>query len=133
MLTVLLLLLAAPLFAAIAVAIKLDSAGPVIFRQRRHGWNNTEFDMFKFRTMVWTGASAASGAQQARRNDARVTRVGQFLRQSSLDELPQLLNVLRGEMSLVGPRPHPVVMRTEDRLGSDIVAEYSHRHRVKPA
>ena len=128
------LLLAAllPLMGLIALAVRLDSPGPVIFRQRRHGWNNGEFEVFKFRTMTWEPRGPADRLQQTRRHDARVTRVGAFLRRTSLDELPQLINVLRGEMSLVGPRPHPVVMRTEERLGHEIVAEYAHRHRVKP-
>jgi Undecaprenyl-phosphate glucose phosphotransferase len=121
-----------PLMVAVAVAIRLDSPGPVIFRQRRHGWNGSEFQVFKFRTMRWTAGPAASGEFQTRRTDNRITRIGAFLRRSSLDELPQLFNVLNGTMSLVGPRPHPVVMRTEQRLGEEIIAEYSHRHRMKP-
>jgi Undecaprenyl-phosphate glucose phosphotransferase len=121
-----------PLMALIALLIKLDSPGPICFRQRRHGLNNTEFEVLKFRTMTWSGSDNATGVNQTKRNDSRVTRVGRFLRRSSLDELPQLLNVLRGEMSLVGPRPHPTVMRTENRLCEEIVADYPHRHRVKP-
>jgi polysaccharide biosynthesis protein PslA len=118
--------------ASIAIAIKIDSPGPAFFRQRRHGLNNTEFEIYKFRTMIWHGDHSATGCHQTQRNDPRVTRVGRFLRRFSLDELPQLLNVLRGEMSLVGPRPHPTVMRTENRANEEIVALYSHRHRVKP-
>ena len=122
-----------PLLAGLAVAVRLDSPGPVVFRQRRHGWNGTEFQVFKFRTMRWqAGLAAGTGERQTSRNDLRVTRVGKFLRSTSLDELPQLLNVLNGTMSLVGPRPHPVVMRTEQLLCEEIIAEYSHRHRVKP-
>lgn len=121
-----------PLLLTVSAAIRLDSPGPILFRQRRHGWNNTEFEVFKFRTMTWSPGIDTGGAQQTRRGDGRVTRVGRFLRMSSIDELPQLLNVLLGDMSLVGPRPHPVVMRTEDMLGHEIVAEYAHRHRVKP-
>lgn len=131
-LAALLLLWMLPLLAAIALVIRLDSPGPVIFRQRRHGRNGTEFEVLKFRTMSWHGAAATSGEVQTRRGDARVTRFGAFLRTTSLDELPQLFNVLTGTMSLVGPRPHPVVMRTEERLGDEIIAEYPHRHRVKP-
>ncbi|MBC7982498.1 MAG: undecaprenyl-phosphate glucose phosphotransferase [Candidatus Obscuribacterales bacterium] len=127
-LTILLL----PVFALIALAIKLDSPGPVIFRQRRHAFNNSEFSIYKFRTMQWRPAGAADTLRQTSRNDDRVTRVGRFLRSSSLDELPQLFNVLTGEMSLVGPRPHAINMRTEDRLGSEITSSYAHRHRVKP-
>ena len=126
-LTVLLL----PVFAIVALAIKLDSPGPVIFRQRRHAVNNREFEIFKFRTMQWMPSTNAL-LQQTARNDARVTRVGRILRATSLDELPQLLNVLLGQMSLVGPRPHAVDMRTEDRLGAEVTARYEHRHRVKP-
>ena len=131
-LALLILLVFSPVLAVVALAVRLDSPGPVIFRQRRHGLNGTEFDVFKFRTMIWQGARAGSGEVQTSRRDGRVTRVGAFLRRTSLDELPQLLNVLSGTMSLVGPRPHPVSMRTEQRLGDEIIAEYAHRHRVKP-
>ena len=124
--------LALPLMALIALAIRLDSPGPALFRQRRHGLNNAEFQILKFRTMRWQGAASATGARQTARNDSRVTRVGRFLRATSLDELPQILNVLRGDMSIVGPRPHPVMMRTEDRLGHEIIPDYAQRHRVKP-
>jgi len=126
-----LIVLSLPLIAAITVAVWVDSPGPVIFRQRRLGWNNRSFDVFKFRTMRWAPPSPA-GLIQTSRDDARVTRIGQFLRRTSLDELPQLFNVLKGDMSLVGPRPHAVDMRTEDRLGHEIVGEYAHRHRIKP-
>ena len=132
------LLLLLPLLLAIAAAIRLDSRGPVFFRQRRHGCNGQEFDIWKFRTMYWRGAPAthwhcpAEAVAQTARRDRRVTRIGRFLRRASLDELPQLLNVLNGTMSLVGPRPHPVGMRTEHLLGEEIVAEYLHRQRVKP-
>ena len=121
-----------PLFAIIAVAIKLDSPGPVIFTQKRHAVNNREFRIFKFRTMRWTSHTGAADFQQTTRQDARVTRIGRFLRASSLDELPQLFNVLLGQMSLVGPRPHAIDMRTEDALGIDVTERYEHRHRVKP-
>jgi Undecaprenyl-phosphate glucose phosphotransferase len=124
-------LLLLPLLAVIALAIWLDSPGPIIFRQRRHGWNNRSFDVYKFRTMRWS-ASNSSSLIQTSRDDERVTRVGRLLRRLSLDELPQLFHVLRGDMSLVGPRPHAVDMRTEDRLGHEIIDEYPHRHRVKP-
>ncbi|WP_020648758.1 exopolysaccharide biosynthesis polyprenyl glycosylphosphotransferase [Solimonas variicoloris] len=121
-----------PLMALIALAIRLDSPGPVLFRQRRHAWNNGEFDVFKFRSMRWSPRSASLGLRQTERDDPRITRVGRFLRRSSLDELPQLFNVLRGEMSLVGPRPHAVNMKTEERLCEEIIETYAHRHRVKP-
>jgi len=125
------LLVFAPLLAFIAVAIKLDSPGPVLFRQRRHGFNNTEIEVLKFRTMR-TDKGDATGAAQTKRSDPRITRIGHFLRRSSLDELPQLLNVLRGDMALIGPRPHPVGMRTQEMLCHEIVEDYAHRHRMKP-
>ncbi|GAC1621773.1 MAG: undecaprenyl-phosphate glucose phosphotransferase [Nevskia sp.] len=123
-----------PLLGIVALLIKLDSPGPVLFRQRRHAWNNSEFYIYKFRTMRWEPDSGASAGviRQTARDDGRITRLGRFLRKSSIDELPQLFNVLRGEMSLVGPRPHAVDMRTEAQLGHEIVDTYAHRHRVKP-
>jgi exopolysaccharide biosynthesis polyprenyl glycosylphosphotransferase len=121
-----------PALGAIALAIRLDDPGPVLFKQRRHGYNNREFEIYKFRTMRLGANKSADAIKQTERDDPRITRVGRFLRKWSLDELPQLFNVLRGEMSLVGPRPHAVVMRTEQRLGEEIVAAYPHRHRVKP-
>jgi Undecaprenyl-phosphate glucose phosphotransferase len=127
-----LIVLLVPVWALVALAIRLDSPGPLIFRQRRHAVNGLEFDIFKFRTMRWNPAAPAQALQQTRRSDSRITRVGRFLRASSLDELPQLFNVLRGDMSLVGPRPHAVNMRTEDQLGSEITETYTHRQRVKP-
>jgi len=131
MLAIFALIVTAPLFLIIALAIKLESPGPVLFRQKRYGFNNQEIEVYKFRTM-YHELSDESGANQTRRNDPRVTRVGAFLRRTSLDELPQFLNVLKGDMSVVGPRPHPIGMRTEKRLCHEIVAEYAHRHRMKP-
>ena len=122
-----LLLLLAPLLAVTALAIKLDSPGPVIFRQRRGGFDNREFMIFKFRTM--TVLEDAGVIAQARREDPRVTRVGRALRRTSIDELPQLLNVLRGEMSLVGPRPHAVA---HDEVYQGQIANYALRNHVKP-
>jgi Undecaprenyl-phosphate glucose phosphotransferase len=113
----------------IAIAIKLDSTGPVLYRQRRHGFNNRVFTALKFRSMRHDPDAAL---QQVRANDQRVTRIGRFLRRTSLDELPQIYNVLKGEMSLVGPRPHAVGMKASERELTQIVAEYAHRHRVKP-
>ena len=127
-----LLLWMTPLLLIVALAVRLDSPGPILFRQRRHGVNGTEFEIYKFRTMRWQGQGAGTGALQTGRRDRRVTRIGAFLRKTSLDEVPQLLNVLNGTMSVVGPRPHPVVMRTEERLGDEITPDYPHRHRVKP-
>jgi Undecaprenyl-phosphate glucose phosphotransferase len=127
----LLLLLLAPLFIAIAMAIKLTSPGPVLFRQPRYGYNNRIFEVLKFRTMR-VDLGDPSGAHQAQRNDSRVTKLGRFLRRTSLDELPQLFNVIRGDMSLVGPRPLPIGMRTQDRMNHEVVQRYAHRHRVRP-
>lgn len=122
------LLLAAPLMLLIALAVKLDSPGPVLFRQRRHGLGGGEIEIWKFRTMRHC-ADAAAVAVQATVNDARVTRFGRWLRRSSLDELPQLINVLQGRMSLVGPRPHPVWLNERHQRSIDA---YAQRHRVKP-
>ncbi len=117
----------APLLLLAAAAIKLDSPGPVLFAQRRNGLNREIFQIFKLRTMsvMEDGAEAV----QAARQDARVTRVGGFLRKTSIDELPQLLNVLKGDMSLVGPRPHPLSL---DHQYEDQIHTYGHRHKVKP-
>ncbi len=131
-LAVLLFVLALPLNLAIALAIKLDSPGPVLFRQTRYGFNNEEFTVLKFRTMrddAPATSATADELRQATRADARVTRVGAFLRRSSLDELPQLYNVLRGEMSLVGPRPHAV---PHNQQYAALIGGYLGRHRVKP-
>ena len=127
----LMLLAAAPVMAVIAVLVRLDSPGPALFRQRRHGYNNREIMVYKFRTMR-AAAQDATGGRQTTRDDDRITPLGHVLRRLSLDELPQLINVVRGDMSLVGPRPHPVGMRTENLLGEDIIDSYAHRHRVKP-
>jgi len=112
----------------IALIVKLDSRGPVLFRQPRFGFNNNLVNVLKFRTM-YADRPEEPGVPQATRNDPRVTRVGRFLRRSSLDELPQLWNVLRGEMSLVGPRPHAV---DHNRHYAAMIDEYLGRHRVKP-
>jgi len=125
------LVLISPLLAMIALLIKLDSRGPVFFRQRRHGFNNEEIVVWKFRSMH-ADASDARADRQVTAGDDRVTRVGRLLRKSSLDELPQLLNVVRGEMSLVGPRPHAIGMKTGEVESAELVAEYAHRHRIKP-
>ena len=125
------LVLASPIIAVCAVAIKLDSPGPIFFRQRRHGFNQEEIVVWKFRSMRHEAADAHA-TRQVCADDDRITRIGCFLRQSSLDELPQLLNVLKGEMSLVGPRPHAIGMKTGPVESSLLVAEYAHRHRIKP-
>lgn len=130
-LSALILIFVAPLMAIIALCIKVDSRGPVIFIQRRYGFNNEVIHVLKFRTM-YVDQGDPSGAQRTVQNDPRVTRVGRVLRSLSLDELPQLINVLRGDMSLVGPRPHAITMKAGDRLYCDAVEKYLHRHRVKP-
>jgi Undecaprenyl-phosphate glucose phosphotransferase len=121
------LVLLAPLMLISALAIKLDSAGPIIFRQRRTGFDGYTFFINKFRTM----SVMEDGPQitQTKPNDVRVTRVGRLLRQSSIDELPQLLNVIRGDMSLVGPRPH--ALAHDDHYGA-MISNYAYRHHVKP-
>lgn len=125
-------LLLLPLLLVITLAVMFSGPGPVFFRQRRHAMNSHEFDIYKFRTMHWNPQAAGEPLQQTSRNDGRITRIGRFLRATSLDELPQLFNVLKGEMSLVGPRPHAIDMRTQNRLGHEITSQYAHRHRVKP-
>ena len=120
-----------PFLALIALAIKLDSKGPALFKQQRHGFNNRVFQVYKFRSMK-TEMEDKLAKRQVSVGDDRVTKLGNFIRKTSIDELPQLLNVLKGEMSLVGPRPHAVGMRTEGKDSIDLVAEYAHRHRVKP-
>jgi putative colanic acid biosynthesis UDP-glucose lipid carrier transferase len=125
-LAALLLLALSPLLLAVAALIRMDSPGPVLFRQPRHGSDGQVFDVLKFRTMRVTEADAP---RQARRDDPRVTRPGRFLRRTSLDELPQLVNVLAGDMSLVGPRPHPVALNHEF---AGRIHAFMQRHRVKP-
>lgn len=116
-----------PLLVVVAVAVMVDSPGTVFFRQWRGGYNGRRFQILKFRTM--TCLEDGKDVRQARASDGRVTRVGRVLRRTSLDELPQLLNVLRGEMSLVGPRPHALV---HDEIYSALISGYSDRQRVRP-
>jgi len=125
------LVLGSPFLLLIAALIRLDSKGPILFKQERHGFNNRVFHVYKFRSMR-TEMSDFKAAKQTTKNDPRVTKIGRFIRKTSIDELPQLLNVLRGEMSLVGPRPHATGMETEGKSSIDLVAEYAHRHKVKP-
>ncbi|MCU0763182.1 MAG: undecaprenyl-phosphate glucose phosphotransferase [Hydrogenophaga sp.] len=122
------LLLVSPLMLLIALAVKLDSPGPVFFKQARNGWSGKTFSIWKFRSM-YVHQPEAGQVKQATRNDPRVTRVGAFLRRTSLDELPQLLNVLGGSMSLVGPRPHAV---QHDAEYSKRIDSYFARHNIKP-
>jgi Undecaprenyl-phosphate glucose phosphotransferase len=121
----------APVMLATAIAIKLDSKGPVIFRQLRHGFNNEEIEVYKFRSM-YTEQCDPTARNQVTKDDPRVTRVGQFIRKTSIDELPQFFNSLRGDLSLVGPRPHAVSAQSQDRLYGEVVDGYFARHRVKP-
>ncbi|MDP2763802.1 MAG: exopolysaccharide biosynthesis polyprenyl glycosylphosphotransferase [Brevundimonas sp.] len=125
------LVLLAPVMAALAIAVRLDSPGPIFFRQRRHGFNHEEIVVWKFRSMKQEAADATA-SRQVTHDDDRVTRIGKFIRKTSLDELPQLLNVIAGEMSLVGPRPHAIGMKTGHIESARLVADYAHRHRIKP-
>ncbi len=126
-----LLILLSPVMALVALAIKLDSKGPVFFRQKRYGFNNELIEVYKFRSMH-TEMSDANATKLATRDDPRVTRVGRFIRKTSLDELPQFFNVLKGELAIVGPRPHAVMASAADHLYVDVVESYFARHRVKP-
>jgi Undecaprenyl-phosphate glucose phosphotransferase len=121
------LIFLAPLLLAASLAIKLDSRGPVFFRQTRHGFNNEPIRVIKFRTM--TTSEDGDQFTQAVKDDVRVTRVGRFLRRTNIDELPQLINVLRGSMSIVGPRPHPTAL---NKFFEAKIAPFSRRHVVKP-
>jgi Undecaprenyl-phosphate glucose phosphotransferase len=125
------LVVAAPVMLLVALAIRLDSPGPVFFRQRRHGFNNEAILVWKFRSMRHDMADAKA-VRQISADDDRVTKVGKFIRKTSLDELPQLFNVLKGEMSMVGPRPHAIGMKSGDVESEKLVARYAHRHRMKP-
>ena len=123
----LLLIALSPLLALIAAAIKLQGKGPVLFAQKRHGFNNAVFRIYKFRTM--TVAEDGDVVKQAQKDDDRITPLGRFLRRYSLDELPQLINVVKGEMSLVGPRPHALA---HNHQYARLIENYSGRHKVKP-
>jgi Undecaprenyl-phosphate glucose phosphotransferase len=120
-----------PILLLVALLIRLESPGPIFFRQKRHGFNDTVFEILKFRTM-YVDQGDASGLERTVRGDPRVTPIGRFLRRWSVDELPQLLNVLKGDMSLIGPRPHPVGMLAEKDDYREVVQNYAARHRVKP-
>lgn len=120
-----------PLFAVIAVAIKANSQGPVLFRQTRHGANGTFIEVLKFRSM-YVDQCDGTGVSQTTRDDPRVTAVGDFLRKSNFDELPQLFNVLKGEMSLVGPRPHVPGMLAAGTPYEEFDSRYMSRHRIRP-
>lgn len=121
------LIVLSPLLLFVSLAIKLNSSGPIFFRQMRHGFNNEEINVLKFRSM--TSANNGSHFEQTVENDERVTRVGRIIRRTNIDELPQLINVLRGEMSIVGPRPHATA---HNELFNDLITPFSRRHNVKP-
>lgn len=126
------LVMLSPLMVVTAIAIKLDSKGPVLFRQKRYGFNNELIEVFKFRSM-YTEMADATASKLVTRDDPRVTKVGRFIRKTSIDELPQLFNVVfSGNLSLVGPRPHAVHAKAEDRLYDEVVDGYFARHKVKP-
>jgi Undecaprenyl-phosphate glucose phosphotransferase len=130
-LSVLGLIALAPLMATVALAIRLDSPGPVFFRQRRHGYMNEEIVVWKFRSMR-VETTDHKAIRQVSADDDRVTRVGKFIRKTSLDELPQIFNIITGEMSIVGPRPHAIGMLSGGAEASKLVETYAHRHRIKP-
>lgn len=124
------LLLSLPIMAAVAIAIKLDSKGPVFFKQNRFGLNNELIKVYKFRSM-YDDKSDANAAKLVTKDDDRVTKVGRFIRRTSLDELPQLINVLKGELSLVGPRPHATQAKADNQLYQQVVQGYYARHKMK--
>lgn len=125
------LVILSPLFLVIALAIRWESPGPIFFRQQRIGRDNRLFWMYKFRSM-YSDQSDSMASRLTTRNDSRVTQVGEFIRRNSLDEIPQLINVLRGEMSIVGPRPHALSARADEKLYWEIDQRYRYRHVVKP-
>jgi Undecaprenyl-phosphate glucose phosphotransferase len=120
-----------PVMLATAAAIRLESKGPVIFKQKRYGFNNELVEVWKFRSM-FTDMSDATASRLVTRDDPRVTRVGKFIRRTSIDELPQLFNVLTGQLSLVGPRPHATQAKAASELYEQVVDGYFARHKVKP-
>ncbi|WP_119388905.1 undecaprenyl-phosphate glucose phosphotransferase [Taklimakanibacter lacteus] len=130
-LAALLIVLLAPVLAVTALAVRLDSKGPILFKQRRYGFNNELIEIYKFRSM-YVDLSDADAARLVSKGDPRVTSVGRIIRKTSLDELPQLFNVLSGQLSLVGPRPHATQAKAQEALYEQVVDGYFARHRVKP-
>jgi polysaccharide biosynthesis protein PslA len=120
-----------PVLALAAVAIKLDSPGPILFRQKRYGFNNALIEVYKFRTM-YHQEQDKDAERLTSKNDCRVTRVGRFLRRMSIDEIPQFFNVLEGSMSVVGPRPHAVKAKAGGKLYAEAIAKYAERHKIRP-
>ncbi|HPV44351.1 MAG TPA: undecaprenyl-phosphate glucose phosphotransferase [Methylotenera sp.] len=127
-LSILILIIISPILLLVAISVKLDSPGPVFFRQNRTGWSGKSFRIWKFRSM-YVHQEEAGKLKQAEKNDSRITRVGAFIRKTSLDELPQIFNVLKGDMSLVGPRPHAI---QHDKEYSQRIFDYFARHHIKP-
>lgn len=125
------LILLSPVMLVTAIAIKLESKGPVIFKQKRHGFNNELIEVYKFRSM-YTDRSDANASKLVTKDDPRVTRVGKFIRKTSIDELPQFINVLQGRLSVVGPRPHALQAKAANQLYYEAVDGYFARHKVKP-
>lgn len=125
------LIVLSPIMLITAIAIRLESKGSIFFRQARHGFNNELIDIYKFRSM-YTELSDVNAEKLATKNDPRITRVGRFIRKTSIDELPQLFNVLRGELSIVGPRPHALQAKAANKVYHEAVGGYFARHRVKP-
>jgi lipopolysaccharide/colanic/teichoic acid biosynthesis glycosyltransferase len=130
-LALLLIVFLSPLLLATALAVRLDSKGPVVFKQRRYGFNNELIEVYKFRSMH-AELSDPNAMRLVSKGDPRVTRVGRFIRRTSIDELPQLFNVLSGHLSLVGPRPHATQAKAQEALYEQVVDGYFARHRVKP-
>ncbi|RWG82540.1 MAG: undecaprenyl-phosphate glucose phosphotransferase [Mesorhizobium sp.] len=125
------IILFSPVMVATAIAVKLDSKGPVLFKQKRHGFNNEIIEVYKFRSM-YADRSDPTAKQTVTKNDPRVTRVGRFIRKTSIDELPQFFNSLFGSLSLVGPRPHAIAAQSHNLLYNEVVDGYFARHKVKP-
>ncbi len=125
------LIIFSPIMLLTAIAIKLDSKGPIIFKQKRYGFNNEIFEIYKFRSM-YSDKLDPEAKKLVVKGDDRVTRVGKFIRKTSIDELPQLFNVLKNELSIVGPRPHALEGRTPDKLYTELIDGYFARHKVKP-